>query len=291
MGIRLQTESGPTLFWFGFNMRDRILGASKSLRQALSLAFNVEEYIEIIWKGRSIPAVNYVPSSFVGHAEAGPGPYSRYDLAEAKRLLTKAKQELVAAGVLAPGENIPPLKLDLGGRSNFHRKLAMYTQGQFKKIGIEIEIELNDWPTLQDKVNRKLVQVFSIGWQADYPDPENFLQNYYSPNIKRGTNETNYSNPAFDKLYEKIIVMESSPQRTELCAQAIRILNEDSPCLLLTEPIYMWLEHTWVKNYKRHPLGAGFRRFVRIDDEAHLPLASSAPTDVHAPDRRRCDLR
>ena len=268
MGIRLQTATEPSIYWFGFNMRDRILGSSKSLRQALSLAFNVEEYIEVIWKGRSIPAVNYVPSSFVGHKEAGPGPYSRYDVDQAKRLLVKAKQELVAAGVLAPGDQIPPLRLDLGGRSNIYRKMALYTQEQFKKIGIDVEIELNDWPTHQDKINRKLVQMFSIGWMADYPDPENFLQNYYSPNIKRGTNETNYFNPTFDKLYEKIIVMESSPERTALCAEAIRILNEDCPCLLLTEPIYMWLEHTWVNNYKRHPLGAGFRRFIRIDAEA-----------------------
>ena len=42
----------------------------------------------------------------------------------------------------------------------------------------------------------------SDGWNADYPDAENFMQLLYGPNAGQ-ENNANFKLPAFDKLYEK----------------------------------------------------------------------------------------
>ena len=264
-GIRLLKYTDPSVYWLAFNVDDRVVGKSKSLRQALNLCFNVESYIDVLLNGRGTRSLNTIPSTFDGYEQAGPSPYARFDLALARQKVADARQELVAAGVIQPGQNIPTLTLDVGGVDEQQRRDAEFIQGQFRQIGIDLKIEMNDWPTLQEKVHNKQCQIYSMGWHADYPDAENFLQLYYSKNIDRGTNNTNYSNPEFDKLYEQASVMMPSPQRTELYVKMIRMLGEDCPVLLLFEPVNFTLSYDWVYNVKPHPIGYGFGRYTRID--------------------------
>ena len=265
-GIHLIKDTYPAVFWIAFNMEDKVVGSSKSLRQALCLAYDVEQHIELLYNGRGIRALNTVPSSFKGHKEAGPSPYARLDIASARAKLEQAKRELAAAGVIKPGEDIPELTLSLGDTDEETRRFGALAQRQFAKIGVKLKIDLNDWPTLQKKVHNKQTQLYSMGWHADYPDAENFLQLYYSPNISRGTNNTNYANREFDALYEKASVELSEKKRVELYAKMIKIVNEDCPVLLLSEPITYYLYYDWVHNIKLHPIGYGSGKYTRIDD-------------------------
>ena len=245
-------------------MRDPVLGSSRSLRQALCLCYDVERQIEVLQNGRGKRARTYIPSTFRGYKQAI-GPHFRYDLAAARKKIEQAKAELIKAGVLQPGQPIPKLTLDMGRRTEPSRRFGEFAKGQFKKIGIELKVELNDWPTLQQKVNNKQIQMWRIGWHADYPDGENFLQLYYSPNIPRGTNDTNYENPRFDALYAKAADKMDVEERVPLYVQMLEILNEDVPCLPLYEPVDFVLIHPWVHNLKRHPVGYGFPKCHRID--------------------------
>ncbi len=276
-GISLVKYADPGIFWLAFNMQDRVVGASKSLRQALSLAYNVETYIEVIFNGRGVPARNTVPRDFKGHAEAGPSPYARFDLDLARKKIQDAKKELVAAGVIRPGEDIPELTLDMAGTEELYRRMGEFAQGQFKQIGVRLKVEMNDWPTLQQKVHNKQTQIYTMGWHADYPDAENFLQLYYSPNIERGTNNTNYRNPKFDELFERAAVMPNENDRLPLNVEMIRLLNEDCPVLLLSEPIYFILVYDWVNNYKPHPVAYGFGKYRRIDTDLRRQMGGGRP--------------
>ncbi|RPI61944.1 MAG: hypothetical protein EHM48_04870, partial [Planctomycetaceae bacterium] len=264
-GISLIKYNGPAVYWLAFNMEDPVISKSKSLRQALQLAYNVEAEIDVLQNGRGMRAMNTVPRDIEGYDKFPASPYAKLDIDAAKKKIEQAKAELVAAGVIKPGEDIPTLTLDMGGRDEETRKMAMFTQKQFRKIGVTLKVEMNDWPTLQEKVENKQTQIYTMGWHADYPDAENFLQLYYTPNIKRGTNNTNYSNPEFDKRFEKAVKMLPSPERTKLYAEMIGILNEDCPVVLMTEPISFVLIHDWVSNIKPHPFGYGFLKYQRID--------------------------
>jgi ABC-type transport system substrate-binding protein len=271
-GIDLMTYEDPSVFWFGFNMEDPVIKASKSLRQAMCLAYNVEAYIDVMWNGRGKRPVNTLPSSFPVFEEAGPGPYYRYDPAAATTKLQEARRELASAGLLGPNGQIPTITIDLGGQDDFSRKQGEFTKQQFDAIGVPVRINMNDWPTLQQKVHNKQTQVYSMGWHADYPDPENFLQLYYGPNADKGTNSTNYRNGEFDELYRKILVMPDSPERREICAKMVRILNEDVPVLLMLEPLTFVLRYDYVLNSKRHPIGYGMSKYIRLDTERRRQL-------------------
>jgi len=106
-GVRLEKYVSPAVYWYAFNNDDRVLGASKSLRQALCLAFDVEKEIDILYNGRGIRATNVVPHGFEAHDEAGTGPYAKFDLELARKKTLDAKKELAAAGVIAEGDSIP----------------------------------------------------------------------------------------------------------------------------------------------------------------------------------------
>ena len=263
--IYLKTYSSPAIYWIAFNMEDPILGASKSLREAMCLCYDVENHIKILFNGRGKRAVNIVPSSFPTWKAAGPGPSYKFDLDAARKKIEQAKSDLAAKGLLEPDGSIPPITLDFGSRDENAQRFGEFAKQQFSKIGITLKVTLNDWPSLQKKVHNKATQCYTMGWHADYPDAENFLQLFYSPNIKKGTNDTNYTNPTFDALYEKARVMSDGPERLALYVKMIRMISDDVPVLLLTEPLSFVLYYDWNHNIKRHPIGYGYLKYRRID--------------------------
>jgi len=95
---------------------------------------------------------------------------------------------------------------------------------------------------------------------------------FYTPNIAKGTNNTNYSNPRFDRWYETIRVMPPGPERMELYVKMIRQISEDVPVLLLSEPQSFLLAYDWVHNVKPHPIGYGYTKYRRIDAELRRKL-------------------
>jgi ABC-type transport system substrate-binding protein len=263
-GIYLTRYGSPLVVWIAFNMEDRVLGKSKPLRQAMCLAFDVESYVKVLWNGRGQRAVNTIPDSFKGWKQAGPGPYCRLDVPAAQAKLAEAKKELAAAGLLVDGQ-IPELKLDIGSRDTDAIRQGEFVQQQFQKLGLRINVIYNDGPTLLEKIHNKVTQMYASGWHADYPDAENFLQLYYSPNIKKSTNNCNYSNADFDRLFEQARTLSDTPERTELYARMTRMISQDCPVLLISQPESFVLCYDWVKNYKPHPIGAGYTKYRRID--------------------------
>ena len=69
-----------------------------------------------------------------------------------------------------------------------------------------------DYNRFQEKMRKGTEQLFYWGWNADYPDPENFLFLFYGPQGKvkfSGENASNYANPEFDRLFERMREMEN----------------------------------------------------------------------------------
>ena len=271
--ISLTKDSDPIIYWIAFNMEDSLLGKSKSLRQAICMGYDAENEIKILSNGRGIRAVNVVPSSFTGHAEAGAGPYFRFDTVAAMRKIADAKRELAAAGLLKNGQ-IPEIKFDMSdGPTNI--RMADFARQQFDRLGLTLKCVFNDWPTLQRKVQNKQIQMYYMGWAADYPDAEDFLQLFYSKNIDKGTNNSNYKSLEYDSLYEAIRVMPDCPARTALYVRMIRIISEDCPLLPIYEPENFTLFYDWMKNVKQHPIGYGYTKYRRIDESLRRTLSGS----------------
>lgn len=80
--------------------------------------------------------------------------------------------------------------------------ICEYIQFELSKIGIKIEIEVATGASFRNKVANSNLLFFRGSWIADYPDAENYLALFYSPNKSpAGPNYTHFSDPVYDSLY------------------------------------------------------------------------------------------
>lgn len=258
-GIRLYTSPTLDVFYIGFNMGDPVVGTNKKLRQALACAVNSDELIKF-YNHRIVRAKGPVSPGVAGHDESL--EVYPFDLERAARLLAEAGYP---EGIDSETGKRLQLTLEVGSADSNTREAMELISGFFRKIGVIVNINYNNWPTFLEKLGRNQCQMFQLGWVADYPDAENFLQLFYGPNVSPGPNHSLYKNPEVDALYEKVRVMPDSPERTALYAEMAALIVEDSPWIFLYNPMAYGLHHSWVLNYKPHDFSCGMVKYRKID--------------------------
>lgn len=260
LNIELVNFIDPSTFWLGFNMEDPVLGKNKPLRQAISFAIDRQKFIDLFLNGRDQIAHGFVAPMLDSYdPNISRYGFSEYNPDKAKKLLIEAKK-------INEGP-IPPLTVALPGTESFYRQFGEFLTKQFEDIGLKLEVELMDWPTYQNNVNKKQAQMFSAGVSAGSVDAEDFLQMFYSKRMSPGPNKFNYSNSEFDKLYEEIEVMFESPERIALYRQMELMVLEDYPAAFLNHRVAYALKHEWYKNYKPYVFGYNTAKYRRIDLE------------------------
>jgi ABC-type transport system substrate-binding protein len=148
---------------------------------------------------------------------------------------------------------------------------------QFAKLDIQLVIRATDYNRFQDKMSKGSEQLFEWGWNADYPDPENFLFLLYGPNKKVGAggeNAANYQNPAFDRLFEKMKDMDNGPARQAVIDEMVRIAREDAPWIYAFHPKSFGLRHGWVKNAKPNLMTHNLLKYRRVEPAARAAYQS-----------------
>lgn len=262
--IRLYTTPTLDVYYIGFNMDDPVVGRNRKLRQALTCAFNSEEWIEF-YNGRIVRAKGPIPPTVEG-TMTGPSPYG-FDLDKARRLLAEAGYP---KGISEQTGKRLQLTIELGSADADTRESTELTQAFFRRIGVILNPSYNNWPTFLNKMERRQCQLYRLGWVADYPDAENFLQLFYGPNSSPGPNHSNYVNKEFDRLYEQVRVLPDSRKRTELYRRMAAIVVEDCPWIFMHHPMSYALTHSWLKNYKPHDFPYGMGKYRNIDAEGRL---------------------
>ena len=287
-GIRLLTSVRTSTFYMGFNMLDPVVGGkeeagperARKLRQALSIAIDQEEFISIFMNGRGIAAMSPLPPGIFGYldGEAGINPVV-YDWlgdkasGQARRKPIEAARKLLAEAGWPNGRDAKtgePLVLSLdttsGGMGDKSR-LDWLTR-QFAKLDIQLVVRSTDFNRFQEKLRKGAVQLYYLGWNADYPDPENFfflLSGREGRVAKGGENTSNYSNPEFDRLFAEMKDMDNTPRRLEIVGRMNRILQEDAPWIFGFHPKSYTLGHTWLHNRKPNDVANNILKYQRID--------------------------
>lgn len=281
-GITMSPDVKPGLYYYGFNMRDPVVGGytdeKRALRQALQIAFNTEEYLNIFYKGNGIAAQTLIPPGIPGHleGEAGINPYL-YDWVDGepkRKGIEHARQLMVKAGYpngrdARTGE---PLKIFLDVQSQAISNTSMnWIDRAFSQIGVQVEFRPADWNRTREKLLTGNTQIYSHGWLADYPDPENFLFLLYGPESPLeckcdGANNSNYANPEFDALFRQVRVLAPGPERQKLVAQMVEMYRNDAVWLNAFYPKEIFLNNGWVHNTKRHGISKATLKYIRIDD-------------------------
>ena len=261
-GIQLLRSPSFEIRYIGFNCNDPKLGRNKKLRQALSLAYNVKTRITHS-NFQLLRAHTPIPPGVAGHDEKYINPWSADDLDKAKKLLAEAGYP----GGIDP-ETGKPLRLtfDQSGDSISHRQIAELTRREFRELGIEVECIFNFKPRFFQRLRRNQMQLFRLSWTGDYPDAENFLQLFYSGNAG-SCNRSNFSQPEFDRLYEKIIQLPEGRERENLCRQAAALITEAAPWILEGYPISYQLLNPWLENYLPHDFEFTRLKYLSVDPE------------------------
>ncbi|MBD3182291.1 peptide ABC transporter substrate-binding protein [Candidatus Poribacteria bacterium] len=285
--IRLVTSISPITYYLGFNMLDDVVGGyteeKRKLRQAISIALDYEEYIQIFTNGRAISSHSPIPPGIYGYEEGEKGINTYVynwddDKGPVRKSVDEAKRLLAEAGYPGgKGKDGKPLVIgfDNAWTGSGATPLLSWMRKKLASIGITMENRTTDYNRFREKVMNGNFQLLSWGWIADYPDPENFLFLLYGPNGKAehdGENVANYSNPEYDELFEKMRSMENSPERLEIIRQMKHILQRDAPWVFTTHPVSFSLYHDWIRNIKPREIGLGGLKYTRIDVEKRQEL-------------------
>lgn len=282
-GITITPDVKPGIYYYGFNMRDPVLGGyteeRRKLRRALQIAFDTEEYLNIFYKGNGIPAQTPIPPGIPGHLEGEDGinPYV-YDWVDGeprRKPIEEARRLLAEAGYPngRHAETGEPLRIFMDVQSQAISNTSMnWIRRAFERIGVQVEYRPADWNRTREKLLTGNTQIYSHGWLADYPDPENFLFLLYGPESPLicecdGANNSNYERPEYDELFQRMRVLPAGPERDALVARMVEMYREDAVWLYAFYPKDIYLNNPWVHNNKRHGISKSTLKYVRIDDE------------------------
>ena len=279
-GVQLQTSVETSIFYMGFNMLDTTVGGdserARKLRQAIAIAVDYEEYISIFRNGRGVVAQGAIPPGIFGYAEGREGNnfYSfdwqnnkaqRKKIAEAQKLMQEAGYP---NGVDPTTKEPLILYFDTAAVSTDDRPTMNWYRKQFEKLGIKLVIRATDYNRFQEKMRSGNEQIFVWGWNADYPDPENFFFLLYGPNAKvkfGGENAVNYQSAEFDKLFEKMRNMDNTPERFQIIQQMQEVVRHDSPWIFGLHPKNFSLYHSWFGNLKPNLMANNRLKYTKLD--------------------------
>ena len=279
-GIQLSTAVQTSIYYMGFNMLDPLVGGSseraRRLRQAISIAVDFEEFISIFLNGRGVAAQGPVPPGIFGHREGREGVNSvvydwvrnrptRKPLSEARALLAEAGY---AEGVDQETGKPLVINFDTTATGPDDKARLDWVRKQFRKLNIDLVIRATDYNRFQDKMLKGVAQVYMWGWNADYPDPENFLFLLYGPNAKvgaSGENASNYHNPEFDRLFDRMKDMPNGPQRQKTIDRMVALVRHDAPWIWGFHAKAFSLHHAWLHNVKPNLMANNTLKYWRID--------------------------
>ena len=194
---------------------------SKALRQAINYGFDRSKMITYLRNGMGIPAVHgFIPKGLPGFTEIDGYDYQP----------EKARQ-LVAQYQLETGDQNPEIVI---GTNSQYLDICEYIQRELEKIGISVTVDVMPPSTLRQMKSSGELDIFRASWVADYPDAENYLSLFYSPNfVPHGPNYMHYKNEVFDSLYQKSLSINDIEERKLLYATMDSLIIADAPVVPL----------------------------------------------------------
>lgn len=217
--------TGPYLNteYLGFRMDgEKNPAKDKRIRQALNYGFDRGKLVRYLRNGMGTPAVNGIIPAGLPSFDAEKIFYD-FDAEKAKKLVAEYKK--------STGDNNPKVALSTNAT---YLDIAEYLQREWKKIGLDVSIDVNPPATLRQAISTGKVSFFRASWIADYPDAENYLSLFYSKNFApNGPNYTHFSNAEFDRLYEQAFLETDLAKRTLIYQKMDVLVMEEAPIIPL----------------------------------------------------------
>ncbi len=218
---------------------------NKLVRRALNLAIDKRLICENIMRAGEIPATHLVPPGIEGYASPDG---LLFNVREAQRLLAEAGY--------SQGHNFPKIEI-LYNTHETHQAIAEVIQNDWKRnLGINVELRGLEWGTYLESQQKFQYMVSRAGWNADYDDPNTFLDMFLTGGAN---NQTGWSNKKYDALVLGAAKETDAEKRLAMLAEAETLFVEELPIL----PIAFYMSKELVKpnvrglslnSLKVHPL-------------------------------------
>ena len=225
-------------------------------RQSLTYAIDKEMIAREIYSNLVVPAYGVLPPGFPGYNPNLIG--LKYDIEKAKLLLSQS--------IYADESTRPRITVTMPGSGGaIDTDLEVIMNIWKENLGVEVEIQQLEWATFLSDLDQKKFQMFAgIGWQADYPDPQDFLDILFHSDSEN--NQLGYSNDELDEILEKARIETDISTRIDLYHQAENIIVNEAAWIPMWYPGERHLLiKSEVKNYFLTPMTVPKMRYVYFD--------------------------
>lgn len=205
-------------YYYGFNVK-RPPVDDPLVRRALAHAIDRSK-IPVILQGGELPTASWIPKGMLGY-NPDLGPAFDPDLA----------RQLLAQAGYPEGKGFPPVTA-VYNTDDTNRLVAEFVQAQWKEhLNVNVEIESQEWKVFLKRLQLDPPQIFRLGWGADFPDPDNFMNLFISTS---GNNHMRWSNPRYDELVARGAAESAPDKRRAIYDEAQTILTmTDAPIVSL----------------------------------------------------------
>jgi oligopeptide transport system substrate-binding protein len=189
-----------------------------NFRRALNHAVDKELIADEVLAELVKPAYSILPPGFPGYTTDIKGLHFDPDLA----------REYLEQSKYADPDTRPRIVVTVPGTGGtIGLDLEVIIEMWKQELGVEVEIQQVEWATYLEDLDAQKFQAYAgLGWSADYPDPQDFLDILF--HTESGMNHGSYSNLEVDKLLEKARTIQDVSERVSLYNQAEQMIIDDA---------------------------------------------------------------
>ncbi len=242
-----------SFYYIGFNTT-RPPFDDANIRRAFSQAIDKDKIVSLIFRDMVQRADGILPLGMPGFNEELSG--LAYDVSKAKELIRESRYGSVA--------NLPPITITTAGYGGvISQELEAIIYQWRKNLGVEVKVRQLEPERFIYHLKEEKDEMFDMGWIADYPHPQDFLDILFHSGTENNYGE--YSNPEVDDLLERANMELNEERSLLLYQQAEQKLVDDAACLPLWFGRNYILVKPYVKGYNLNPLGIVMLNKVSIE--------------------------
>ncbi len=249
------------MFYYGFNMRDALVGRNKLLRQAFARLVDTRGEIDTLLNGRGVKLQSIVSVTVPGNERDTGARFPDYDLAAAKKLLARAGYP--------DGKGLPVISVSYPAARLEDRNAFDYLKARFAGAGVQLAPVFMDNADFIRRAAGGDFQMMFYGWSGD-PDAADFYQQLLSRNVGAGSNLTAFRDADFDREYDAALLLPNGPERYAHFRKMNDILADEMPMIFTYDPVYVGLKQKWLLNYKPSSLSS---ELIYVDVDMALKAA------------------
>ncbi len=250
----LQVTPELSFGWIGFNTTQPPFD-DVNVRRAFSQAIDKEKIVSLVFRDLVKRADGILPPGIPGYNESLAG--LDYDVEKAR--------EWLALSEYGEASRLPDIILTTSGYGGLiSSSLEAIVHQWQENLGVEVTVRQLEPERFLYSLKEEKNEMFDMGWVADYPHPQNFLDILFHSDAEN--NFAEYSNAEVDAILDRAAVEPDYELSLELYRQAEQLLMDDAACLPLWFGRNYILVKPYVEGYELNPMGLAELNKVRIEE-------------------------